>query len=42
MASAATYNHGEKPSMFLLAAVVLVGAVGSAFAAAWTIGRILS
>lgn len=43
MASTATYNppesRNEKLSMFALAAVVLVGAIGSAFAAGWLIGR---
>jgi hypothetical protein len=37
----ATYNPGEKLSMFALAALVLAGAIGSAFAAGWVIGRIL-
>jgi hypothetical protein len=37
----ATYNVGEKLSMFLLAAAVLAAAIGSAFAAGWVIGRIL-
>jgi hypothetical protein len=37
----ATYNPAEKLSMFALAAVVLVVAVGSAFAAGFLIGRIL-
>ena len=45
MASTATYNppesRSEKLSMFALAAVVLVAAVGSAFAAGWLIGRML-
>ncbi|HJU36847.1 MAG TPA: hypothetical protein VJ716_05460 [Gaiellaceae bacterium] len=41
MASNATYNPGEKLSMFTLATVVLVGAIGSAFAAGFFIGRIL-
>jgi hypothetical protein len=39
--SAATYNAGEKLSMFILAAAVLAGSIGSAFAAGWVIGRIL-
>jgi hypothetical protein len=37
----ATYNAGERLSMFLLAALVLAAAIGSAFAAGWVIGRIL-
>jgi hypothetical protein len=37
----ATYNPGERLSMFVLAAVVLFSAVGSAFAAGFVIGRIL-
>jgi hypothetical protein len=37
----ATYNPAEKLTMFVLAAVVLLGAVGSAFAAGFLIGRIL-
>jgi hypothetical protein len=41
VASNATYNHGEKLSMFVLAALVLVGSIGSAFAAGFVIGRIL-
>jgi hypothetical protein len=36
-----TYKLGEKLSMFVLAAVVLAAAIGSAFAAGWVIGRIL-
>jgi hypothetical protein len=39
--SFATYNAGEKLSMFILAAAVLTAAIGSAFAAGWIIGRIL-
>jgi hypothetical protein len=39
--SATTYNAGEKVSMFLLAGIVLAGAIGSAFAAGWVIGRML-
>jgi hypothetical protein len=39
--STATYNPAEKLSMFALAATVLAGAIGSAFAAGWLIGRIL-
>jgi hypothetical protein len=41
VASTATYNPAEKLSMFVLAAVVLVGAIGSAFATGFLIGRIL-
>ena len=41
MASTATYNPAEKLSMFALAAIVLAGAIGSAFAAGWLIGRML-
>ena len=41
MPSSATYNPGEKVSMFVLAAAVLAGAIGSAFAAGWVIGRML-
>jgi hypothetical protein len=45
VASSATYNPpasgSEKLSMFALAAVVLVLAIGSAFAAGWLIGRML-
>jgi hypothetical protein len=41
MASPTTHNPGEKLSMFVLAAVILVGAIGSAFAAGFVIGRIL-
>jgi hypothetical protein len=45
VASTATYNpplsRQEKLSMFLLATVVFLGAVGSAFALGWVIGRIL-
>ena len=41
MASTAIYNPREKLSMFALAAVVLLGASGSAFAAGWMIGRML-
>jgi hypothetical protein len=37
----ATYDPAEKLSMFALAAVVLLGAVGCAFAAGFLIGRIL-
>jgi hypothetical protein len=39
--SAATYNPGEKLSMFALAAIVLLGTVGTAFASGWVIGRML-
>ena len=45
MASSATYNaplgRTEKFSMWVLAATVLVGAIGSAFAAGFVIGRML-
>ena len=45
MPSTATYNppesRAEKLSMFVLAFGVLTGAIGSAFAAGWVIGRIL-
>ena len=41
MPTAATYNAGEKLSMFVLAAAVIAGTIGSAFAAGWIIGRIL-
>ncbi|HEY1563273.1 MAG TPA: hypothetical protein VGF72_01170 [Gaiellaceae bacterium] len=41
MASTATPDPREKLSMFALAAFVLAGAIGSAFAAGWMIGRIL-
>jgi hypothetical protein len=41
VAGTATYNPGEKLSMFALAAVVLCGVVGTAFALGWVIGRIL-
>ena len=41
MASSATYNSGEKLSMFAFAAVLLGLAIGSAFAVGWVIGRIL-
>jgi hypothetical protein len=41
VASTTTYNSGERLSIFALAAVVLAGAIGSAFAAGWVIGRIL-
>jgi hypothetical protein len=39
--TATTYNVGEKLSMFVFAALVLAGAIGSAFAAGWVIGRML-
>jgi hypothetical protein len=43
--STATYNPpestAEKLSMFVFAFAVLAGAIGSAFAAGWVIGRIL-
>ncbi len=45
MASTATHNPPEnrhqKLSIFALAFIVLVGAVGTAFAAGWIIGRML-
>jgi hypothetical protein len=41
VARTATHNPSEKLSIFMLAAVVLVGAIGSAFAAGWVIGRML-
>jgi len=41
VAKTSTYNPGETLSMFMLAAVVLVGSIGSAFAAGFFIGRIL-
>ena len=41
MPSTATYNPAEKLSMFALAGFVLAGAIGSAFAAGWLIGRML-
>jgi hypothetical protein len=45
VASTATHNapvgRHEKLSIFLLAAVVLACAIGSAFAAGWVIGRML-
>ena len=41
MENTTTYNPGEKLSMFALALVVLAGAIGSAFAAGWIVGRIL-
>ena len=41
MPSAATDNAGDKLSMFVLAAAVLAGAIGCAFAAGWVIGRML-
>jgi hypothetical protein len=37
----ATHDPGEKLSMFALATVVLIAAIGSAFAAGWVIGRML-
>jgi len=39
--TATTYNAGEKLSLFVLAALVLAAAIGSAFAAGWVIGRML-
>jgi hypothetical protein len=41
VANTATYNPGEKLSIFVLATTVLVGAIGSAFAFGWVIGRML-
>ena len=41
MSSTATYNVGEKLSMFILAVAVLATAIGSAFVAGWVIGRML-
>jgi hypothetical protein len=41
VASTATHNPAEKLSMFVLAAVVLSAAIGSAFAFGWLVGRIL-
>jgi hypothetical protein len=41
VANTATYEPGEKLSMFALAAIVVLGAIGSAFAAGWLIGRML-
>ena len=45
MANNATHNlpagEHEKLSVFVLAAVVLVSVIGSAFAAGWLIGRML-
>jgi F0F1-type ATP synthase membrane subunit c/vacuolar-type H+-ATPase subunit K len=41
VATNATYNPGEKLSIFALALAVLAAAIGSAFAAGWIIGRIL-
>jgi hypothetical protein len=41
VADTATHNPGEKLSIFALATVVLVTAVGSAFAFGWLIGRML-
>jgi hypothetical protein len=37
----ATHSAGEKLSIFVLAALVLAAAIGSAFAAGWVIGRML-
>jgi hypothetical protein len=39
--SSATHNPADKLSMFALAAIVLVAAVGTAFAAGWLIGRMV-
>jgi hypothetical protein len=41
VASTATYNPGEKLSVFALAAFLLVSMIGSAFAAGWFVGRML-
>jgi len=41
MATTATHRPGEKLSIFALAAFVLAGAIGSAFAAGFLIGRML-
>jgi len=41
VARTVVFNPGEKLSIFTLAAVVLFGAIGSAFAAGWLIGRML-
>jgi hypothetical protein len=41
VARTTTYNPAEKLSMFVLAAVVLLSAIGSAFAFGWLVGRIL-
>ena len=41
MTSSATHNPGGRLSIFALAMFVLLGAVGSAFAAGWVIGRML-
>ncbi|HET8751609.1 MAG TPA: hypothetical protein VFM43_03685 [Gaiellaceae bacterium] len=41
MASTATHNPGEKLTMFALAFVVLAGAIGTAFAFGWVVGRML-
>jgi hypothetical protein len=41
VATTATYNPAEKLSMFALAAIVLITAIGSAFAAGWFVGRML-
>ena len=41
MASSATYNPGEKLSIFVLATTVLVTVLSAAFATGWLIGRML-
>jgi hypothetical protein len=41
VASSATYNPGERLSVFVLATAVLVAVLGAAFAAGWLIGRML-
>jgi hypothetical protein len=41
VANIATHNPGEKLSIYALATVVLVTAIGSAFAFGWLIGRML-
>jgi hypothetical protein len=41
LSNTATHSPGEKLPMFVLAAAVLAGAIGSAFAAGWIIGRML-
>jgi hypothetical protein len=41
VARIATHKPGERLSIFVLAMVVLLAAIGSAFAAGWVIGRML-
>jgi hypothetical protein len=41
VAAHVTRKTGERLPMFVLAAVLLAGAIGSAFAAGFVIGRIL-